>query len=327
MHLSRPFSRVLLAIVPLCLLVAWARTAAADGPTARAICIGLDRVDPRFYDNDDGQLSGPTNDASDMADIARANGFGDAIMLLNENASYESVLKQLDQASKDLRSGRDILLITYSGHGGTTRDPLATDPNDRRTDQTWCLFDGQMADDTLYSEFSKFAAGTRILVFSDSCHSGTITKMFGSDFTDVLNSARTTALGQFTSDKRIKSLPPQILIQTYKQHYAFYDRQSKDALRPQAIVASVLSTSACADDQAALAAPTKADRNSVFTDALKRIWNGGAFQGNYDSFYTAIREQALKRNPGQTAQKVMIDEPNQPFESQRPFTVAFPSKK
>jgi hypothetical protein len=44
------------------------------------------------------------------------------------------------------------------------------------TDETWCLFDGQIVDDELYSLYAKFAKGVRILIFSDSCHSGTVAK-------------------------------------------------------------------------------------------------------------------------------------------------------
>ena len=45
-----------------------------------------------------------------------------------------------------------------------------------RQDETWCLWDGQLIDDELYLELSRFAAGVRVLVLSDSCHSGTVTR-------------------------------------------------------------------------------------------------------------------------------------------------------
>ena len=37
-------------------------------------------------------------------------------------------------------------------------------------------FDGQLIDDELYFELSKFASGVRVLVLSDSCYSGTVTR-------------------------------------------------------------------------------------------------------------------------------------------------------
>ena len=45
-----------------------------------------------------------------------------------------------------------------------------------KQDETWCLYDGQLIDDELYFELSKFAPGVRILVLSDSCHSGTVVR-------------------------------------------------------------------------------------------------------------------------------------------------------
>ena len=45
-----------------------------------------------------------------------------------------------------------------------------------KRDETWCLFDSQLIDDELYFELAKFASGVRILVLSDSCHSGTVTR-------------------------------------------------------------------------------------------------------------------------------------------------------
>ena len=38
-------------------------------------------------------------------------------------------------------------------------------------DETGCLYDGELIDDELYAALANFAAGVRIFVLSDSCHS------------------------------------------------------------------------------------------------------------------------------------------------------------
>lgn len=45
-----------------------------------------------------------------------------------------------------------------------------------RMDETWVLYDRQLVDDELYKIWSKFKPLVRILVFSDSCHNGTVTR-------------------------------------------------------------------------------------------------------------------------------------------------------
>src|SRR5678815_3771458 len=77
------------------------------------------------------------------------------------------------KAAKLLAAG-DLYFLSYSGHGGQVPD--VTGEEDDKKDETWCLFDGQLIDDELYYELSRFGEGVRILVLSDSCHSGTVTR-------------------------------------------------------------------------------------------------------------------------------------------------------
>ena len=59
-------------------------------------------------------------------------------------------------AAKALSAG-DLFFLTYSGHGGQVPD-VTGDEADKQ-DETWCLFDGQLIDDELYFELSRFASG------------------------------------------------------------------------------------------------------------------------------------------------------------------------
>ena len=142
-----------------------------------ALAIGLNQVDPAHYAGWNGQLYGCEPDANDMAAIASSQGFT-AEKLLTADAKRQDVLDRLSRLAETLKSG-DVLVVSYSGHGGQVPD-LNGDEDDG-LDETWCLYDGELLDDELYGAWMKFQPGVHILVFSDSCHSGTVLKMKKAD--------------------------------------------------------------------------------------------------------------------------------------------------
>ena len=170
-----------------------------------ALTIGLNAVDPRYYAGWNGRLSACEADARDMADLARARTFT-VKRLLTRSATRRAVLAGIARAAAALRSG-DIFLLTYSGHGGQVPDRNHDEPD--LQDETWCLYDGQLIDDELYFELSKFATGVRILVLSDSCHSGSVTR------------ARPP---QPPPGQRSKAMPDGVAIRVYEAHKTFYDQ-------------------------------------------------------------------------------------------------------
>src|SRR5262245_62083793 len=135
-----------------------------------ALTIGLNAVDPAHYGGWSGELNACEADANDMTDIAKSAGFS-VKSLLTKAATRSRVIKEVTAASKTLKAG-DIYMLSYSGHGGQLPD-LNNDESDSK-DETWCLYDGELVDDEIYALLGKFAQGVRILVFSDSCHSGTV---------------------------------------------------------------------------------------------------------------------------------------------------------
>src|SRR5215212_10639420 len=139
---------------------------------ALSIHIGLNAVSPAHYEGWSGELTACEFDAKDMAAVAKAAGMKPTV-LLTKNATRQKVLTAIRAAAKQLKSG-DLLFLTYSGHGGQIPD--VTGEEDDKLDETWCLYDGELIDDEVYLELSRFAAGVRVLVLSDSCHSGTVTR-------------------------------------------------------------------------------------------------------------------------------------------------------
>ena len=139
--------------------------------TGLSLHIGLNRVDGAAYPFPVPVLAGCLNDANDMQDLARGKGFRPR-QLLDEAATSTAVLDSIERAAGQLSAG-DIFLLTYSGHGSQVPDPAETGD---RLSETWVLWDRQVVDDELYARWGLFRPGVRILVISDSCHSGTVSR-------------------------------------------------------------------------------------------------------------------------------------------------------
>ena len=182
-----------------------------------ALTIGLNTVDPRHYAGWNGRLAACEADARDMADIARARKFT-VRRLLTRSATRRAVLAGIASAAGALRSG-DIFLLTYSGHGGQVPDRNHDEPD--LQDETWCLYDGELIDDEIYQALTRFKAGVRVLVLSDSCHSGTVTKaMFYAARAET--SAGSGADG--AEPIRYRNMPREVALRTYRAHRAMYDK-------------------------------------------------------------------------------------------------------
>ena len=273
-----------------------------------ALTIGLNSVDPKHYGGWSGDLNACEADSLDMEDIGKSRKFTTK-NLLTKAATRAKVRTEIIKASKSLKKG-DIFMLAYSGHGGQVPD-LNNDENDFQ-DETWCLYDGELIDDELYNLLGKFANGVRILVFSDSCHSGSVTK---AAYYHGTADARPTSVS--SQKVRYKYMPPDVALRTYRQNRGFYNKILKNPKLKQAqakIKASVLLISGCQDNQFSL----DGTFNSLFTATLLRVWNDGNFNRNYKSFHKAI----VRLMPfNQTPNYFLVGKSNLSFEKQVPFTL------
>lgn len=300
------------------------RAAARGARTARGLGlhIGLNEVSAAGYAGWTGPLAACEFDARDMAAIARAQGLAPTV-LLTKKATRAAVLAALRAAAKALRAG-DLLLLSYSGHGGQVPD--VTGEEDDKRDETWCLYDAQLIDDELYHALSRFAAGVRILVLSDSCHSGSVVR------------AGPPAAPE-RPDQRPKLMPEAVAMRTYREHRAFYDalqRRVADAAGPRAVdpdaalahVAassrltaivrqfkpSAVLISGCQDNQTSM----DGQHNGAFTEQLLRVWNDGRFEGDHAAFHARIRQRLP---PTQSPNLFTLGKAAGDFVAQRPFTL------
>jgi hypothetical protein len=141
--------------------------------TSISLHLGLNHVSRAAYNGWDGELEGCIPDAMAMSKMASARGWTVREVLTDEQATNEALVSYIDEIARQLVRG-DRFLLSYSGHGGQVPD-TSGDEDDKR-DETWCLFDGEMIDDKVQTLMSKFKAGVKVIVVSDSCHSGTVTR-------------------------------------------------------------------------------------------------------------------------------------------------------
>ena len=276
--------------------------------------IGLNLVDPNHYGGWDGKLNACEADAEDMQRIADAAGYTSHICL-TKAATRSAVKDALNDASGALSAG-DIFFLTYSGHGGQIPD---RDGDERDLmDETWCLYDGEWLDDETRDILASFAEGVRVLVLSDSCHSGTVVK-----FAAYSTLARSGGIRGIYSEVDRESppvyrvMPPDVALRTYRLNRDFYTKLGKAVAgrkMPPEMKASVRLISGCQDNQLSM----DGTFNGLFTGTLLQVWSDGAFDGNYREFHRAILD---RMPPTQSPNHFMMGIPDADYDGQKPFTI------
>jgi hypothetical protein len=269
--------------------------------------LGLNSVDPNQYEGWDGALTACEFDAKDMRAIAQKQGFTPTV-LLTPQATAAAVIAAIEAAAKQLSKG-DFFLLSYSGHGGQVPDTnhdesrLPTGLKDKY-DETWVLFDRQLVDDELYALWARFKPGVRIFVLSDSCHSGTVSRV------------APAFIEGGKKGNRYRFMPRSVADKTFRAHRKLYTDIQKNT--PSAEKAGVRSTviliSGCQDNQTSL----DGERNGLFTEKLRRSWANGKFKGTYKIF----RDIISSTMPGsQTPNYFLTGVSNAAFEAQKPFAI------
>jgi metacaspase-1 len=281
--------------------------------TAISLHIGLNKVDPAHYDGWDGALNACEFDANDMETLAQGLGYTTKKLLTTE-ATAETILAALEAAASELSAG-DIFFCSYSGHGGQV--PNLNDDGDEtdHSDETWLAYDRQIVDDELYDRWRMFAAGVRIVLLSDSCHSGSVNRAM-EDEEPVPDPVETRQKAAEQSP-RYRAMPLDVMSATYRSHEQQYKEIQTSATGSGGAepAATVLLISGCQDDQLSL----DGIANGLFTENLRAVWDDGAWSGGG---YPEFRQAIVDRMPAdQTPQFTPVGADNQQFVQQKPFTV------
>ncbi len=276
-----------------------------------ALCIGINAVDRTHYLGTFPDLNCAEFDALDMSDMFNALAFSAVEVLLGPNASRRKVMNAFGTLSDNAVAG-DLVVITYSGHGSQVPDSNSNESDGQ--DETWCLHDSQLLDDEIFVMLSKFRPGVRVLIVSDSCHSGTV-------FEVSLNEGMMAP--DIEADVITRDMPKGAAMLTNHAHSRqIKARQAEVAAlgfaQPEAdlpIAASVRLLSACTDGQLAFEDVS----NGHFTSRMKvALSQPGGFTGNYEAFRAAV--QNLMRSD-QSPELRSLGAANPAFDGQRPFQI------
>ena len=138
----------------------------------KALCVGINN-----YSGFANDLKGCVNDANDWGTMLEYAGF-QVEKVLDANATKNAILSKFDQLITNATAGDDIV-FTYSGHGTSVADKSGDEIDGY--DEALVVQDGTLLDDELREILQKAQADIHIVVISDSCFSGTVTRAANSE--------------------------------------------------------------------------------------------------------------------------------------------------
>ncbi len=137
----------------------------ADMQPAKGLSLhlGLNVYSPSFYNDNNFealQLESAVNDAQTTDDLAKHASFTPCI-LVDGQATRDAVSAEIAKAAADLSQTGGCFILSFSGEGMPEGD-----------EGGWCLYDHPVPFQTIRDWLTPFGPAVRVLVISDSCHSG-----------------------------------------------------------------------------------------------------------------------------------------------------------
>jgi hypothetical protein len=162
----------------------------------KALCIGINNYPGTHMD-----LRGCVNDANDWESTLIARGYSVNKLLDVQATKAAMVAAMSNLISKAAKN--DSLVITFSGHG--TYQPDTDGDEVDGLDEGLCPYDLQtngsaLIDDEIKALFATRKPGVRIVLISDSCHSGTVTRAAKAE-PDADTRPRFMPMGNWLPDK------------------------------------------------------------------------------------------------------------------------------
>jgi len=241
-----------------------------------ALCVGIND-----YPGTGSDLAGCVNDANDWAAVLKKRGF-DVKMLLNKQATGKGVrdaIKALVGGAK----AEDSVVIQYSGHGSFVPDKDGDEPDG--TDECLCPYDigskGPITDDELFDLYSARQPGVKLLMISDSCHSGTVAR-----FAPITTPP--TIVGGHAPQRKVRFLPPAVYLSQREMAKLGTRRAFRKSSPPGRYAALLLA--GCQDTEYSYDAYFKGRPNGAFSFVALRALAKLPAKATYSDWFKAIRK-------------------------------------
>jgi hypothetical protein len=243
--------------------------------TRYSLHFGVNKVDQSRYDDMIPELAHAESDALYYHEMATRAGFTTAPPFVGSDATSLNLISGLEAIARQVTS-TDLIMFTYSGHGSQVED--IDKDEESGWDQVLLLFDRPFIDDEFARLWALFPPRSRILMITDSCHNGTVSK-----FVELDAGKKNQPSGTNTS--RIRGISPDGIRATFDSHLGFY-KSIKIGPDP-AISATVVHYAACADMEVCDDGGEN-DSNGLFTQKFILTYEEGKFTGTYQSFFDSL---------------------------------------
>jgi hypothetical protein len=177
----------------------------------------------------------------------------------------------------------DSIIIQYSGHGSYVPDLDGDEPDDR--DECLCPYDvdtkGAITDDQLYELYSSKETGVQLVIFSDSCHSGTVARF-------ARNSTPPALAGNEAPIRKVRFLPPATFLPAKQLNQMGVTRAIRSSSPPGRYGGLLIS--GCQDYEYSYDANFNGRPNGAFTFVALNTLKKLSAKATYNDWYKAIKK-------------------------------------
>jgi hypothetical protein len=252
-----------------------------------ALCIGIND-----YPGTGSDLNGCVNDSEDWSKALEEKGFT-VTTLLDKQATRANIMDSMKKILQAAQSG-DSVIFQYSGHGSYVPDADGDEPDSR--DECICPHDiftnGPITDDELFDLYSMRPANVKLVVISDSCHSGTVAR-----FAPVQTPP--SIKGTKAPERKVRFLPPSTFLPDQETQKFGIGRGIRKS-SPPGRYASLL-MAGCQDVEFSYDAYFEGRPNGAFSfvalDTLKKLNKEATYLDWYKAIKKVLPSQQYPQSP------------------------------